>query len=283
MVVVSDTHLSVRTPEAQRNWSAVLLHIAVTRPDLVVHAGDLSLDGTHAADELSHARSQLDLVSTPWRAVPGNHDIGDTPAPGVGVTVDADAGDTVNGERLARWRDVVGDDSWSIVEAGWRLLGVNAQLFGSGSSDEARQWAFLEAEVARAPLPTVLVTHKPLAAGHEELASAPPDRFVPRPARRRLLELCHQGGVELVVSGHVHQSRRLAAAGMTHLWAPTTWAVLPDWLQPRIGTKRCGILELELREDGRFDSRCVEPAGMEQLTLGQDVASPYASEGNPPS
>jgi 3',5'-cyclic AMP phosphodiesterase CpdA len=189
---------------------------------------------------------------------------------------------TVNGERLARWRQVIGDDHWSTVEAGWRLLGIDAQLFGSRSSDEARHWAFLEAELSGPPLPTVLVTHKPLAAGDEELASAPSYRFVPPPARRRLLELCQQGGVELVVSGHVHQSRRLAAAGMAHLWAPTTWAVLPDWLQPRIGTKRCGLLELELREDGALDSRWVEPAGMEQLTLGEDVASPYPEEGNPP-
>jgi 3',5'-cyclic AMP phosphodiesterase CpdA len=279
VVVVSDTHLSVRTPEAQHNWSAVLRHVEAVRPDLVVHAGDLSLDGTHAAADLMHSCSQLELVSAPWRAVPGNHDIGDNPNP------EAEAGteDTVDDERLGRWREVVGDDYWSTVEAGWRLVGVNAQLFGSGSRDEARLWAFLDAELKGPPLPTVLITHKPLAASDEELASAPAYRFVPPPARRRLLDLCQRGDVELVVSGHVHQYRRLAAAGMAHLWAPTTWAVLPDWLQRRIGTKRCGVLELELREGGGFESRWVEPVGMEQLTLGEDVASPYASEGDPPA
>lgn len=45
--MVSDTHLSAVAPEAEANWDAVVRHIALTAPDLVVHVGDLSLDGTH--------------------------------------------------------------------------------------------------------------------------------------------------------------------------------------------------------------------------------------------
>jgi hypothetical protein len=155
------------------------------------------------------------------------------------------------------------------------LVGVNAQLFGSGSEDEAVQWKFLEAELSGPRVPTVLVVHKPVTASRHELAGAPPYRFVPSPARERVITLGHEAGVEVLVSGHVHQSRRLHAAGMTHMWAPTTWAVLPDWLQPRIGAKRCGILELDLRDDSGFTAQWVEPAGLEQLTLGEDVVSPY--------
>jgi predicted phosphodiesterase len=279
VVVVSDTHLSVRAPEAEHNWSAVLRHVEKTRPDLVVHAGDLSLQGADVAEDLSHSRSQLDLLPTRWRAVPGNHDIGDNPRPDADTVSD----ETVDAGRLGRWRDVVGDDSWCTVESGWRLVGVNAQLFGSGLLDEERQWDRLDAELTGPRVPTVLFTHKPLTAGDDELASTPSYRFVPPPARGRLVELCQQGGVALVVSGHVHQSRALGTAGLAHLWAPTTWAVLPDWLQPPIGTKRCGILELDLRDDGGFDSRWVEPAGMRQLTLEEDIASPYRSEDDPPS
>jgi hypothetical protein len=62
---------------------------------------------------------------------------------------------------------------------------------------------------------------------------------------------------------------------MTHLWATTTWAVLPDWLQASVGTKRCGILELRLPSDGDVEPEWVEPAGMAQLTMGENVASPY--------
>ncbi|HEX6420490.1 MAG TPA: metallophosphoesterase, partial [Acidimicrobiales bacterium] len=74
LLVVSDTHLSPRTPEADTNWDAVVRHVAATRPDLVVHAGDVSLDGALAPGDLDHARRRLDRLPVPWRAVPGNHD-----------------------------------------------------------------------------------------------------------------------------------------------------------------------------------------------------------------
>ena len=269
VVVVSDSHLSERTPEAQRNWSAVLRHLESVPPDLVVHAGDLSLDGTYDGSELLYARTQLRRVRVPWLAVPGNHDIGDNPSVG------GDPDDAITRERLCRWRDEVGDDFWATGLGKWRIIGVNTQLFGSASEAEAAQWTFLEAELTAPRVPTVLVTHKPLTASEHELAAAPRYRFVPSPAREQVVALCHEAGVEVVVSGHVHQSRRLRAAGMTHLWAPTTWAVLPDWLQPHTGAKRCGILELDLRDDGGFTAQWVEPAGLEQLTLGEDIASPY--------
>jgi 3',5'-cyclic AMP phosphodiesterase CpdA len=272
VVVVSDSHLSERTPEAQRNWSAVLRHLELVPSDLVVHAGDLSLDGSHDSSELIQARNHLDRVTDPWFAVPGNHDIGDNPGAG------GDPDEVITSERLAIWRDEVGDDFWATAVGSWRIVGVNAQLFGSDSDAEAEQWAFLEVELADSRVPTVLVVHKPLTASDDELASAPGYRFVPSPARERVVSLCHQAGVEVVVSGHVHQSRRLHAAAMTHLWAPTTWAVLPDWLQPHIGAKRCGILELDLRDDGGFTAQWVEPYGLEQLTLGEDIASPYEPE-----
>ncbi len=84
LVVVSDSHLSGRALDAERNWSAVVDHIRRTAPDLVVHVGDLSLDGEHDAADLDYAREQLGrLAPTPWIAVPGNHDIGDNPIPGV--------------------------------------------------------------------------------------------------------------------------------------------------------------------------------------------------------
>jgi hypothetical protein len=78
-----------------------------------------------------------------------------------------------------------------------------------------------------------------------------------------------------VVSGHVHQRRRLDVAAMTHLWATSTWAVLPDWLQLSVGVKRCGILEVALPALGDPEFESVEPAGMAQFTLGDDIPSPY--------
>lgn len=267
VVVVSDSHFSVRTPEAEQNWDAVVRHVETIRPEVVIHVGDVSVDGAHRPEELRLAREQLDRLSVPWLAVPGNHDVGDN------------AGDTAGDEdltddRLRQWRQEIGVDHWSAEVGRWRVVGINAQLFGAGSAEEKEQWDFLEDTLGDARL-TVLITHKPLTADDEELATSPPYRFVPLPARRRLTALCHGGGVETVVSGHVHQRRQLEAAGMTHLWATTTWAVLPDYLQPVIGTKRCGILELGLPAEGPTVPAWVEPEGMAQLTLGEDIPSPY--------
>jgi len=101
LIIVSDTHLSPATPEAHANWEAVVEHVAAAAPDLVIHAGDLTLDGAHAPDELSYARRQLDRLPVRWRAVPGNHDIGDNPRPG---QLD---GEAVTDERRARWLDAI--------------------------------------------------------------------------------------------------------------------------------------------------------------------------------
>jgi hypothetical protein len=49
---------------------------------------------------------------------------------------------------------------------------------------------------------------------------------------------------DLIVSGHVHQSRQLGIDGTDHLWVPTTWAVLPDRAQRALGAKRCGVASL---------------------------------------
>jgi len=57
----------------------VLGYVAGSLPDVVIHLGDLSLDGAHGPGHLAYGRQQLDRLPVPWRAVPGNHDIGDNP------------------------------------------------------------------------------------------------------------------------------------------------------------------------------------------------------------
>lgn len=131
VILVSDTHLSASAPQAQANWDAVVRYVGARAPDLVIHLGDLSLDGARDAMDLRHGRSQLDRLPTPWRAVPGNHDIGDNPWPG------APAGIAVDAARHQRWLDIVGADHWSMTVGGWTVLAINAQLLGSGLEAEA--------------------------------------------------------------------------------------------------------------------------------------------------
>jgi 3',5'-cyclic AMP phosphodiesterase CpdA len=272
IAVASDSHLSSRTPEAQRNWEAVVRHVAAapagSEVALLLHLGDLSMDGAGGDTDLRLGRALLDRLTVPWHALPGNHDVGDNPGPGPRDEA------AIDDERRARWLGTVGADRFSLRGDGWTLLGVNALLFDSGLAAEDEQWRWLEDEARRAGRDgerVALFSHKPVAAAREELAAAPRYRFVPAAARARLAALAPA----LVVSGHVHQHRVLEHAGARHLWAPTTWAVLPERAQRSIGDKRCGMLVLELGEGGRVGHERVEPAGLAQLTLEDDFPDPY--------
>ena len=173
----------------------------------MLHLGDLALDGT--GDDLAAARLQLDRLAAPWRAVPGNHDIGDNPWDGSpeGIAVDAD--------RRQRWLDAIGPDWWSVTLGDWRLVAVDAQLFGSGLEAEAQQWSWLEEQFASAAQgrsrssPTSRSPRRPA-----KLAASPVYRFVPERRGARLTELTAAGAVDVVLSGHVHQYRVLDADGV---------------------------------------------------------------------
>jgi predicted phosphodiesterase len=271
VIFVSDTHLSPDAPEAQENWAAVVRHVTEAVPDLVIHLGDLSLDGARNPADLDHARRQLDMLPVPWHAVPGNHDVGDNRLPGASASL------TITEARRQRWLDVIGPDYWSLSVEDWTLIAVDAQLAGSGLAAEDSQWSWLASQIGSlgAHRRIALLAHKPLTASEAELAAAPPYRFWPPAARDRLGSLYAGRPPALVVSGHVHQSRQLRLDGISHVWAPTTWSVLPDSSQPVLGAKRCGLLSLTFGPGPAPEPELREPDGMRQLTLTADIPDPY--------
>ncbi|MGH3301754.1 MAG: metallophosphoesterase family protein [Streptosporangiaceae bacterium] len=268
---MSDTHLSPDAPEAQENWGAVVRYVTAAAPDLVIHLGDLSLDGARNPADIDHARGQLEMLPVPWTAVPGNHDIGDNPRPG------APEGLSVTEARRQRWLDVVGADYWSLDIADWTLLALNAQLAGSGLAAETSQWSWLDDQLRRADADQriALLAHKPLTAPEAELATAPPYRFWPPASRDRLGQLFAVRRPALLISGHVHQSRLLRLDRTWHVWVPTTWAVLPARMQPVLGAKRSGLLSLAFESGIAPEPRFCEPDGIRQLTLTADIKDPY--------
>lgn len=271
VILVSDSHLSAAAPETAQNWAAVAGYVAMAAPDLVVHLGDLSMNGSAGAADLHFARTQLDLLAVPWAAVPGNHDVGDNRLPGRSGEV------TIDEPRRQRWLDIIGPDWWSLTLDGWRLVALNAQLPGSGLDAEADQWRWLEDQLSgMGPDERVaLISHKPVAAREAELVCAPPYRFWPAPARDRLTRLLAGRSPALVLSGHVHQRRQLRIDQTDHLWVPTTWATLPDRVQQAFGSKRGGIVAVEFAAGRQPQPEFIEPRGIAQLTITLDIPDPY--------
>lgn len=271
VTIVSDTHLSARVPETLAAWQAVHDHVARTRPDLVLHLGDLTLEGSEGPDDLVLARRLLDELPVPWRAVAGNHDEGDA------TWVEGAVEGVVDAAALRLWSEHVGPPWWAADLDGWSLLAVDAQLIGSGLEDEEEQWAWLEDRLSAAgDRPVVLASHKPVATPPGEGSEGPGIRFLPPEGRARLSTLLDRATVPLVVSGHVHQGRGLDLGGRHHLWAPTAWAVLPEHVQPTLGDKRCAVVELDLHPDGTCSATEVVPPGLAQLTVSEDLPNPYA-------
>ena len=251
IALIADSHLSPRTPECVANWHAARSAVERLAPDLTVHLGDISLDGQTHPEELGFAADLVKRWPTEMRCLPGNHDMGD----GSGEVPLDDA-------LLVSYLRLFGPDHWSLTVDGWQLLGINAQLLCSGTAQELAQWRWLEALACAnaAPTRTALFLHRPLA---RVRPGDPKDigRYVPQTARERLLDGPLKPSLRLVISGHTHQYLDAIAAGVRHVWMPSSGFVLPDEMQARVGEKLVGIGLLELDDETmRFDLCC--PDGM---------------------
>jgi 3',5'-cyclic AMP phosphodiesterase CpdA len=262
IVHVSDSHLGVDVPYADEHWDAVIAHVAATQPDLVVHTGDVSRDGAGVPADLAHSRDRLAELSVPWLAIAGNHDIGDSD----------DDEHPVDDERRRRWNELFGALRWSHERAGWQLVGIDIQTLTTSSDAADEHWAWLQREL-RPARPTALFLHRPLRPWGD--AFDEPRRYVVEPHRARLADLVATGDVRLVASGHVHQHLVRAHDCVAHVWAPSSWAVIPDEVQPVIAAKQTGVIELALHDDGAVDAAYVRPAGMVDAVIGVTFPSPY--------
>ena len=247
IALISDTHLAARAAVCLDNWRIVRTWIERARPDLVVHLGDITVDGASDAVQLREALDAFTCLDLPIRFLPGNHDIGDNP-----IAPDVPPEHPLDLARLEEYRSLFGPDRWSLHAGDWQVIGLNAQLLGTATSEEEEQFAWLEHEIGLGTGPLGLMLHKPLfrnGPGDDE----PHIRYVPTGPRDRLLAIVRSRALRFVVSGHTHQSRRHVCGGVEHRWAPSTAFCLPDGMQERIGEKKVGLLMLMLDgTDHRF-------------------------------
>jgi 3',5'-cyclic-AMP phosphodiesterase len=257
---ISDTHLSGSKPFFVENFRRVVDAIAADRPDLVINTGDISLDGADHEGDLAAARELHAALGLPVRFIPGNHDVGDN----AGV---AGAHHVIDAERRARYVRYFGDDWWCLDVPGWRLIGIDTQLFASGLPAEHDQQAFLVHAATGAPDQRLaLFVHKPLFDAHagEQVIGG---RFLNPVPRARLLEPFAGRAPRLVACGHVHQYRTTAVEATSCVWCPSTAFYLPDSRQPRYGAKQVGYVAHTFHQDGTHECQLVCPPGAENLCL----------------
>lgn len=233
VIQISDTHLSRAKSYCVPNFEAIKGIVSAERPDLVVNSGDIALDGAGNEDDLAFARACHEGLDAPLRTIPGNHDLGDNPWSDT-------VAHPITEARRERYLKHFGDDFWRLDANRWLLIGLNAQLFGSGLAAEEEQWAFLaEAAASADRRPVALFVHKPLFLEQRDETDVN-HRYVNPDYRRRLFDTLGDAALRLVASGHVHQHRHRRLDGIDYCWAPSTAFVLPDRTQPLLGTKRVG-------------------------------------------
>jgi len=267
---ISDTHLARRLPKLTANFDRIRDHIDATRPDLVVNSGDLAFDAPTAPDDLAFAKSLHDALPVACRYLPGNHDIGDNPTE-LGPVPPQPVNETDRQSFIAAF----GHDRWRFEAAGWCFIGLNSLVMNSGLASEAEQFDWLASELARASgKPVAVFLHKPifLDTPEDPELAASAIRYVPMPARRRLVEMLRTVDLRLIASGHVHQRRDFTYRHTRHVWAPSAGFIISDAMQERIGTKEVGLVEYRFQPDS-FEVRHVKAPGQIDVDLDELLGS----------
>jgi 3',5'-cyclic AMP phosphodiesterase CpdA len=263
---ISDTHLGRHWQKLIDNFQRVAEHIDATRPDLVVNSGDVGFDGPTSRADLEFAKGLHAQLPVPCRYLPGNHDIGDNPT----VIGPAPTQPATEKNRQS-FIDVFGEDRWRFDEAGWCFVGLNSLIMNTGLASEGKQFEWLASELSRANgKPVALFIHKPL------YLNAPDDpevessaiRYVPQPARQRLIEMFGAVDLRLIASGHVHQRRDYTYGRVRHVWAPSAGFIISDARQERIALKETGLVEYRF-VPGSFEVSHVRASGQVDVDLDE--------------
>jgi 3',5'-cyclic AMP phosphodiesterase CpdA len=263
---ISDSHLSADKPFFVGNFERLARHLKLDGPDLIVNTGDVSLNGAIETSDLPAARTMHDAIGLPYRVIPGNHDIGDNHAsahqPGVSE------------DRRARFVSAFGEDWWCIDAPGWRLLGVNSLIMGSGLAACDQQFEFIaDAVRGSADRAIMLLIHKPLYLNSRQEQEVG-GRYLHPDARATLFEAFAANEPKLVACGHVHQHRDVRLEGIHHIWSPATSFVVPADYQVTVGERMVGYVEHRLHEDGSHNSTIVRPQELIRNSL-EDFPEAY--------
>lgn len=159
------------------------------KPDFVAICGDLVQDAD--AKSFADFKRIRDGLEVPCYTVSGNHDVGRHPTD----------------KTLARYRDVIGEDTYSFEHKGYSFVVVNTQLWKSPVAGETeKQDMWLKKTLAAASekgSPVFVLCHYPFFL--EKFDEADEYMNLPQGKRHELLGLYEQHGVVAVLGGHAHR------------------------------------------------------------------------------
>jgi alkaline phosphatase D len=266
IVQITDTHFSPSKPHFNGNWQPLADWIGGSGADLVVHTGDLSVDGADKEDDLRFCMELMRQVSVPMLILPGNHDVGHFP----------DSLQPVDATRLGRWRTVVGPDYWVEDAGDWRLVGLDSLLMGMEDGEEEAQFEWLEKTLAeRAGRRVAMFAHKPLFV--DEPGEGDTGYWSVRPAQRhRLYDLVAAHDVALFASGHLHWAWKGRYRDTSLVWGPSAAFILGGMERDMPGEKLIGAVVHDLGE--QVVSEIVAVPGMTAHVLDDVVSEVYPHE-----
>lgn len=239
IIQITDTHLSPDKAHFNGNWEPLAAWITRTGADLVVHTGDLTIDGADQEDDIAFSMELMRQLPVPMLIVPGNHDVGHLP--GSDQPVDA--------ARLERWRRLAGPDYWVSDHDSWRLIGLNSLLLGQDDAEEATQFSWLEETLAaRDGRRVAIFTHKPLFV--DDAHEGDTGYWSIRPApRQRLFDLLAAHDVALFATGHLHWAWKGTFENTALVWGPSSAFIIDKLEREMPGERVVGAVIHTLSED----------------------------------
>jgi alkaline phosphatase D len=239
IIQITDTHLSPDKAHFNGNWEPLAAWITRTGADLVVHTGDLTIDGADQEDDIAFSMELMRQLPIPMLIVPGNHDVGHLP--GSDQPVDA--------ARLERWRRLAGPDYWVSDHDNWRLIGLNSLLLGQDDTEEATQFCWLEEMLAaRDGRRVAIFTHKPLFV--DDAHEGDTGYWSIRPApRQRLFDLLAAHDVALFATGHLHWAWKGTFENTALVWGPSSAFIIDKLEREMPGERVVGAVIHTLSED----------------------------------